>query len=243
MIIIPAIDILSGGCVRLHQGAYDRAKRYDEDPVSVARTFETAGATRIHVVDLDAARGSGHNRSTISKICEAVSAEIEVGGGVRTLDDVEALFAAGVDRLIVGTALVRDPQAVSGWLDQRGGRFTAGIDARDGVVRISGWEQASDLHDVDLAVTAAEMGFGEIVYTNIAVDGTLEGPDIDGTNRIARASGLPVILSGGVGSIEDVERVVEAADPGVAGIITGKALYEGALDLETAIKRTGERRR
>ena len=257
MIFIPAIDLLGGACVRLTKGNYDRVERYSGDPVEVARRFAAAGAEWIHLVDLDAARGTGvsgrhsaadspsqppeaghnqpavtaNNRTTINRIARAVSCNIQVGGGIRRLQDVEELLEAGAKRLIVGTAVVKDPEEVRRWCGRYPGVLWAGIDADRGAVKISGWGQAAELQDVDLAEQVRQMGLAGIVYTSIGRDGTLGGPDIEGTNRIAEVSSLPVILSGGIGGMEDVRRVAEQRHPGVEGLIIGKAIYRGRVDL------------
>ena len=239
MLIIPAIDIMNGSCVRLYQGDFGKAKQYNADPVEVALRFQSTGARRIHVVDLDAARNKGsNNRDVIRRIVESTDVDIEVGGGIRTERDIEALKRIGVHTLIVGTALIREPKRVERWIDDFGPGFYAGIDALNGRVSIEGWEEDSLVKDTDLAEEARRMGFDGIVYTSIGVDGTLEGPDIDRTNAIAVASGLSIVLSGGMSSTVDVKRVIENAHSSVFGIITGKALYEGSLDLAEAIALT-----
>lgn len=237
MLVIPAIDLLNGSCVRLYQGDYEKAQSYDSDPVSVAKRFEAAGAERIHIVDLDAARGKGSdNRQVIRRIASSVDAVVEVGGGVRTERDVEMLIEAGVDFLIVGTLLVQDPKRAEGWIKRYGDKFLAGIDARDGRVSISGWERDSSVKDIDLAKKVADAGFAGIVYTNIAVDGTMSGPDLERTNTVAEATRIDIVLSGGISGLSDVERVLRDGHPGIIGIITGKAIYEGSLDLKTAFE-------
>jgi phosphoribosylformimino-5-aminoimidazole carboxamide ribotide isomerase len=232
MEIIPAIDLLGGACVRLRQGGYDSARRYAGDPAVVARVFERAGARRIHLVDLDAARGEGaNNRETIRRIRQAVGCHLEVGGGIRTEQDLRELEAAGAERLVLGTVLVRHPEQVAAWTGFCRCELWAGIDALEGRVRVAGWAEEGGLGDRELAVRARELGLNGIVYTSIVRDGTLEGPDIEGTNRVAAACGLPVILSGGIGGGEDVESVFRRRAPGVQGLIVGRALYEGRVDL------------
>ena len=240
MILIPSIDILRGACVRLYRGDYGKISTYDGDPPEIAAAFQKWGATRIHVVDLDAARGGeANNREVIGRIRSAVSCCLEVGGGIRTETDVDELLSIGVDRLITGTVLAKNPDEVQRWISARGNVIVAGIDAREGKVRISGWKESSGIDDSELAVKAAAMGAVSIVYTNIAVDGTLVGPDIENTNRIAEIAGIPVILSGGIGSLEDLDKIAEAGHSGLAGVISGRAIYEGALDAETALARFG----
>jgi len=236
VLVIPAIDLRDGSCVRLYQGDYDKSKEYETDPVAVAHRFEAAGATRLHVVDLDAARGSaGNNRNVIRRLLREVHVEFQVGGGVRSEEDIEALHDIGAEMLIVGTALVREPNRVRSWIERFGGGFIAGIDARDGNVSISGWEEDAGITDIDLAQDACSMGFDGIVYTNIRVDGTLTGPDLPRTNAIAEASGIDVILSGGIGTLGDVRAVCAGAHAGVIGMVIGKALYEDTLGLSDAI--------
>ena len=247
MIVIPAIDLLGGSCVRLAQGSYASARRYAGDPAEVALGFARAGARWVHVVDLDAARGlAGANRDAIRRIRGALGAAgLEVGGGIRSAGDLAELGAAGVDRLVLGTVLVRAPAEVASWVRARNAReaaaagpeLWAGIDACDGRVRVSGWEEEGGLQDLELARRARELGLAGVVYTNIARDGTLGGPDIERTNRVAEAGGLPVILSGGIGSMEDVDRVARERAQGVVGVIVGKALYERRVDLEELIRR------
>jgi phosphoribosylformimino-5-aminoimidazole carboxamide ribotide isomerase len=237
MEIIPAIDLLGGACVRLRQGGFDSARRYAEDPVEVARGFERSGARRIHLVDLDAARGKGeHNREAIRKVRRAVACRLEVGGGIRTEQDVRELEEAGAERLVLGTALARNPERVAAWPGLCRCELWAGIDALAGRVRVAGWAEEGGLEDLELAARARQLGLKGIVYTSIARDGTLEGPDIEGTNRLAEASGLPVILSGGIGGAEDVEAVAQRRAPGVVGLIVGKALYEGRVRLEDLLR-------
>ncbi len=257
MIILPAIDLLGGSCVRLSQGSYESARRYAGDPAEVARGFARAGACWVHVVDLDAARGGGEtrrggrhpgtvaNRDALRRIRGVLgAARLEVGGGIRSAEDLAELREAGADRLILGTALVRSPEEVASWAASRaaadaGPELWAGIDALEGRVRISGWGEEGGLEDLELARRARDLGLGGVVYTSIARDGMLSGPDIERTNRVAEACGLPVILSGGIGSEADVERVARQRVRGVVGLIVGKALYEGRVELAELIRRYG----
>ena len=234
MTIIPAIDLLGGKCVRLFQGDYSQSTQYDYDPAEAAKEFEAAGARRIHLVDLDAARGGENNRKTLARIREAVSCVVEVGGGVRSEADIRELLEIGVDRVIVGTMMVREPELVAEWAG-RYPRLIAGIDARDGVVRVSGWEDASSVSDEQAAEWAGAHGMLSIIYTDISRDGTMEGASLGRTVAIAERAGLPVILSGGVRGPEDVEAAAE--QPGIVGVITGRALYEGRIDLREVIER------
>ncbi|HUX11540.1 MAG TPA: 1-(5-phosphoribosyl)-5-[(5-phosphoribosylamino)methylideneamino] imidazole-4-carboxamide isomerase [Spirochaetia bacterium] len=234
--IIPALDLLDGRCVRLTQGSYTAVSVYDDDPASVAKRFEEAGARRIHVVDLDAARSSGNNRKLLSRIRRSVSAVIEVGGGVRTDDDVAELVDAGIDRIIVGTLLARDPEQVARWCAGGKAIFLAGIDARDGAVMVQGWESGTSIEDIALARQAREIGCAGIIYTSISRDGMLSGPDIERTNMVAVSAHLPVVLSGGISSASDIAAVIEHGEPGIRGIVVGKALYAGKVDLAAALE-------
>ena len=237
--VIPSIDIYGGRCVRLYQGDFNRmVEVYNEDPVAVARTFEQCGVTRIHLVDLDAARGNRQlNRKKIHKIRRVVSCTLELGGGIRSDDDIEELLDTGIDRIVVGTAFARNPELLEGWISHYGKIFIAGIDASDGKVFIEGWEQQTNSRDVDLARRAGQYGVDATIYTSIMRDGTLEGPDIESSNRVAEASDAPVIVSGGVGSDKDIEAVVKHGNPNIQGVIVGRAIYEKHIDLAEVVKK------
>ncbi len=238
MQVIPAIDLLEGQCVRLRQGDFNNVTVYDSNPVSVALRFQEAGASRIHLVDLDAARGrSLVNRKIIRKIRKATSCELELGGGVRTEDDIEELIDLGIDYMVLGTVFVLKPDMVAGWLGHYGDIFIAGIDAREGSVRIDGWEREARIGDTDLALKAKEIGFSSIIYTNISSDGMMEGPDVVRTNTIAEASGLRIVHSGGIGSMKDLDELSAKKAKGVIGCIAGRALYENKIDLAEAVKK------
>jgi phosphoribosylformimino-5-aminoimidazole carboxamide ribotide isomerase len=238
MLLLPAIDLRAGRCVRLLQGSFSDATAYSSDPVETARRFEGDGARWIHVVDLDAAEGRGaDNLQVIERIRRALSCRLQVGGGVRTAEHARALLDLGVDRLVLGTMVVRSPADVRRWTGLFGQRFAAGIDARDGRVRISGWTEDAARTDTEVAAGLGALGLRWLVYTNISRDGTLAGPDIERTNAAARAARLPTILSGGIGSESDVDEVAEKRDPQVAGAILGKVLYESRVDLGALLKR------
>ncbi len=233
MVVIPSIDILGGECVRLVRGDYQAVTVYETDPVSMARRFAEAGAKRIHVVDLDAARGDPRtNRKKIRKIRRAVDCTLQFGGGIRRDEEIEELLDLGIDRLVIGTTFARHPDRIEGWVAHYGDVFLAGIDAMDGQVRISGWETETRLRDVELAERAREVRVAGIIYTSIGRDGTMEGPDIERTNAVAEASGLPVILSGGIGSVDHIGAVKRQSPDNVVGIIVGRAIYEEAVTLE-----------
>lgn len=239
MIVIPSIDILDGKCVRLFQGDYGKVTDYGDAPDAIASGFHNAGASRLHVVDLDAARGGTSNRDIIRKIRESFAGTIEVGGGIRTDEDIKELLDVGVDRLIVGTILAKEPDRVGSWIQKYGGVFIGGIDARDRMVKVSGWEKDSGLTAVDLAKTAKKLGIISIVHTNISKDGTLSGPDIAGTAEIGDAAELPVIVSGGVSSMDDLDAIAAYGAKHITGVITGKAVYEGKIDIGLALDRYG----
>lgn len=233
MTVIPSIDILGGECVRLVRGDYEAVTVYETDPVAMARRFEGAGARRIHVVDLDAARGDARtNRKKIRKIRRAVDCTVQLGGGIRRDEDIEELLDLGIDRLVIGTTFARHPDRIEGWVAHYGDVFLVGIDALDGQVRISGWETETRITDIELAGRAKEARVAGIIYTSIGRDGTMEGPDIERTNAVADAAGLPVVLSGGIGSMEHIRSIVERSRENVAGLIVGRAIYEQAVSLE-----------
>ena len=236
MLILPAIDLLDGRPVRLTRGDFGAATDYARDAVATAAELEAMGARWLHVVDLDAAAG-GVNRALIGAIRAAVGVRLQVGGGVRTPADARLLVEMGVDRVVVGSALARDPELPSRWAEQVGDRLVAGIDAYDGVVKTHGWQQRGGLADTELAARMNTQPVRGIVYTSIARDGTLAGPDLERTGAVARAAGRPVILSGGIGSEADVAAVEGRTAAGVIGVIIGKAWLEGRVDLALLLER------
>lgn len=238
MVIIPAIDLKNGLCVRLLQGRKSAMTVYNENPVEVAHEFAAAGAQMIHVVDLDGAfnESDSPNRAVVRRIIEAVDAPIELGGGIRSLDDVRHLCDAGVARVVVGTVAAESPDALQKFVDEFGSQICVGIDARDGRVMTRGWETASPIMAVDLARSVAECGVERIIYTDIARDGALVGPNIQQTSAVAEAANICVTASGGVSSLDDIKRLRDAGDARVDSVIVGKALYEGKFKLEEAIR-------
>jgi phosphoribosylformimino-5-aminoimidazole carboxamide ribotide isomerase len=231
--LIPAIDLLEGRCVRLAQGRYDEATVYGEDPGAVAKEFVSHPITRLHVVDLDGAKaGRPRNGVAIRSITAAVGeVPVQLGGGIRTLGDVESSFDAGVERVILGTVALRDPALVKEAAKRFPGRVAVGIDARDGRVAVEGWLEASEASAAEVALRFEDAGVAAIIYTDIARDGMGTGPNLDATVTLAERLTIPVIASGGVGSDEDVDRAAALADRGIAGIIVGRAIYTGAVDL------------
>lgn len=233
MQIIPAIDIKDGRCVRLYQGKYDDVTVFDHDPVAVARRWEQLGAQRIHVVDLDGAKaGRPINAQIVFAIVRAVGVPVQLGGGLRDTDAVDAALNLGVERAILGTAAVRDPQLIADLVQRYGERVVVGVDARDGMVAAQGWTETSQVAAKDLVQRMADVGVRTIIYTDISRDGTLEGPNIGATAELVQAGGPDIIASGGVARTDDL---IALTHTGVAGVIVGKALYTGAIDLPQAL--------
>jgi phosphoribosylformimino-5-aminoimidazole carboxamide ribotide isomerase len=238
--VYPAIDLRGGRCVRLVEGDFARETVYGDDPVAVARRWEAAGARWIHVVDLDGARaGAPAQLDLVAAICRAVTIPVQVGGGLRDAHAIQAVSDAGATRAIVGTVAVRDPDLCEALCRAFPGRVVVGIDARDGIARVSGWEEGSTSLATDLARTVAKGGAAAIVYTDIARDGTERGPNVEETAKVARAAQIPVIASGGVGSIAHIQAVAARAADGIEGVIVGKALYTGAVKLPDALREAG----
>ena len=237
MLILPAIDLLDGRPVRLTRGDFDAVTDYARDAAGTAIELARTGVRWLHVVDLDAARGSGDNRAQIAAIRAAVGLRLQVGGGVRTLDDARRLLDIGVDRVVVGSALARDPRLPERWAGQVGDRLVAGIDADDGAVKTEGWLAGGGVADLELAALMKEQPVCAIVYTNIARDGTLAGPDFERTAAVARAAGRPVILSGGIGAAHHFDAAAALRADGVVGAIIGKAWIEGRIDLGELLRR------
>jgi phosphoribosylformimino-5-aminoimidazole carboxamide ribotide isomerase len=236
IVVIPAIDIRAGSAVRLSQGDFNRETRYFEDPLDAAKRWEEIGAERLHIVDLDAAKeGYPVNRDVIERIAGGIDIPIEVGGGIRSMDVVEDYISMGVRWVILGTAAIDDRDFAESAATKYQDRIILGIDAKDGIVKTKGWKESSDLSYVELARSYSDIGISSIIYTDIRKDGVGTGVDIDGAREIARETGIPVIASGGVKDISDIERVMEAEGDGVIGVIVGRAIYEGTLDLGEAI--------
>ena len=241
MLIIPAIDLKNGHCVRLSQGRKDAAKVYDEDPVGVAVNFAKAGASLIHVVDLDAAFGSDNtaNRNALKSILQNVDVPIQFGGGLRTSEGISQLIDAGIARVIVGTVALESPQALEDLVARFGSKVCVAIDARKGRVLVRGWEATTDVFAVDLARRVADSGVDRIIYTDTARDGMLTGPNIQQTVAIARESGLKVTASGGISSLDDITSLKNANEPLLDSVIIGKALYERRFSLKDAMRASG----
>ena len=236
MHLFPAIDLRDGRCVRLHQGDYGQETVYGDDPLAQAVAFAEAGAGWIHVVDLDAARtGVPENRAVVAAIAEAVDVPVQTGGGVRDRAAAEALFEAGVERVVIGTAALTDPDFVRELAQQH--RVAVGLDAKAGEVATDGWLVGSGRSVLDVARSFADAGVDAFVVTDISRDGTLEGPDLAGLRDVVEATPVDVIASGGVGSLADLRALVavEAEGRRLAGAITGKAIYEGRFTVEEGV--------
>ena len=235
MQLYPAIDLKDGRCVRLSQGRFDEAKIYSDTPSQVAALWEEKGASYLHLVDLDgAAEGRRANGPCIRQIVRRVHIPVQLGGGVRSLGDIEEALALGVSRVIIGTRAAEEPEFVRKAVERFGAeRIAAGIDARDGMVAVRGWEKLSQVTAGELAGRMREAGVRTIIYTDISRDGMLCGPNVEATKKLQEAAGIDVIASGGVSSIEDLRRLYEA---GIRGAIIGKALYERRIDLTAAIQ-------
>lgn len=234
MRIYPAIDIIDGNCVRLVQGDYSQKTKFADDPTDVAKRWQAQGGEFIHIVDLDGAKsGTTPNMELILKIANSVDVPIEVGGGIRNMDVVESYLENGVHRVIIGTAALEDTEFVKETVDKYGDRIAVGIDAKDGMVAVSGWEQVSKMPALTLAKKMQELGVAYIIYTDIATDGMLKGPNVAAmTEMVKTVPNVNIIASGGVSGIDDIKALMET---GVEGAIVGKALYTDRLNLTDAV--------
>lgn len=235
MQLYPAIDIKNGQCVRLRQGQFQDSQIYSKNPIEIARLFVSQGASFIHMVDLDGALvGFSVNDTVFKEIAGEINIPIQVGGGIRTIKDIENKIELGINRVIIGTKAVENPAFVKEAVKEFGSdRIVIGIDAKDGMVAIQGWEKVSTVSAIDLAMQVKDIGVKTIVYTDISKDGMLLGPNVEQTKELSDVTGLDVIASGGVSSMKDLELIVGS---GVHGAIIGKALYEKKVDLAKAIE-------
>ncbi len=237
MLIIPAVDIKNGKCVRLFQGRFDSETVFSDDPAAMAKRWENEGAEVIHVIDLDGAvEKSPKNLNSIERIIESVEAYIQVGGGIRTAKTAKMYLDLGVKRVIIGTEAIKNPDFVKDSCKAFPDQIVVGIDARDGLVAIEGWTETTRIKAVDLARRFEDCGVAAINFTDIHRDGMETGPNIEATRRIAEAVSIPVVASGGVSTIEDIKKLMPLEAVGVVGVITGRALYSGSLSLKEAIK-------
>lgn len=235
MRIYPAIDIKNGKCVRLRQGNFDDMTVYNDNPVEVAKEWIKNGASYIHLVDLDGAReGSGVNSDIIKEIANLSDVPVQTGGGIRTIEDIENKLALGVRRVILGTVAVKNPEIVKEAVEKFGDAIAVGIDAKNGMVAVSGWEEVSEVSAVDLCVKMRDYGVKTIIYTDISKDGMMSGPNIEATKEIVDATGIDIIASGGVSGMNDLENVDKI---NAHGAIIGKVLYTGAINLKEAVDR------
>jgi phosphoribosylformimino-5-aminoimidazole carboxamide ribotide isomerase len=243
MDVIPAIDLLNGNCVRLYQGDYEQSRTFSENPVEVALKWESQGATRLHLVDLDGAKeGKPVNYPVIEAITQAISIPVQVGGGLRDQGRVQQLLQLGVDRAILGTAAVENPDLVSQLCQDFPGQIIIGIDARNGKVATRGWLETSEVNAVDLAQAMAQRGASAIIYTDIHRDGTLSGPNLDALRELAQSIDIPIIASGGVSSLTDLLSLLALEPQGVTGVIIGRAIYTGDVELSEAVQAVGQGR-
>ena len=233
-VIIPAVDLKAGRCVRLLQGRADAETVFSDDPVAMARRWESEGAPRLHVVDLDGAFGGGPAQTAIVRaIARSISIPVEIGGGLRAPEHIESVLDAGARWAIVGTRAALDPVFLHEMCRRFEDRIIVGVDASDGRVAVDGWTRVLDLDAVALARAAAAAGACAIIYTDIARDGTQGGPNLSSTEAVAQASAIPIFASGGVGSLDDIRQL--AGIPGVEGVVVGRALYTGAVSLRAAL--------
>lgn len=237
MIVIPAIDLKNGQCVRLEQGLMERDTVYSTDPAATARRWQDEGGELLHIVDLDGAfAGKPKNRDAIEQIVAAIDIPAQLGGGIRDLQTIEVYLGLGLSRVIIGTAAQRNPQLVSAACRHFPGRIVVGIDAKNGMVAVQGWAEVTDVTAIELAQRFAGDGVAAIIYTDIARDGMLQGPNLEATRQLAEAIKIPVIASGGVSSLQDIENLLAIERFGVSGVITGKAIYSGSLSLREAVR-------
>tara|TARA_Y100001968_G_C19271217_1_gene674344 strand:+ start:103 stop:873 length:771 start_codon:yes stop_codon:yes gene_type:complete len=242
MEIIPAIDLLQGNCVRLHQGKYNEVTKFNSNPVAQAEVWESQGAERIHLVDLDGARtGEPVNDQIIKDIKKTINIPIQIGGGIRNIDRAKELFNIGIDRLILGTIAIENQEIVKTLADAYPNQIAVGIDSKKGKVATRGWLKDNEVSAIELAKRFNDIDLAAIISTDISTDGTLEGPNIKALREIAEISKNPVIASGGIGSIADLISLITFENEGIEGIIVGRALYDGTIDLEEALKAVNNR--
>lgn len=232
MLVIPAIDILGGRCVRLYQGDFDQSTTYSDDPAAMTLDFERSGANRVHVVDLDAARSTGDNRAVIESLIAGTSLTIQVAGGIRSSQQIDAWLAAGATAVVMGTAAVREPELLAECANKHAGQVLAALDIRDGKPAVAGWLETESIDIADLIARWDALPLAGLILTATDRDGTMTGPDLDSLARVRAMSRLPIQYSGGISSMDDV-RAVREAD--AAAVILGRSLYEGAIHLDEAL--------
>lgn len=241
MVIYPAVDIREGRCVRLVEGRPDMETVYSDDPAAMAMLWQEKGARWLHLVDLDGAFcGAPRNMDVIREIRQSVNIPIQIGGGIRNLSIVETLLGMGINRVIFGTMAINNPEMVAEACSRYGDAISVGIDARDGKVAIEGWGVTAEKNALDLALEMKALGVGRIIYTDIWRDGTLQGPNLEAVREMAGHTGMKVIASGGISTLDDVKAVIELEQLGVDGVIIGKSLYAGTVELEAALSLAGQ---
>jgi len=241
MIILPAIDLKKGRCVRLEQGLMDRDTVYNDDPAAQALIWQEQGGEYLHIVDLDGAfAGVPKNKAAIKSIVEAIDIPSELGGGIRDLATIEAYLELGINRVILGTVAKENPELVKEACQKFPGQIVVGIDAKDGLVAVRGWADVTEKLATEMAKEMEGFGVEAIIYTDISRDGMMQGPNIEATKALAEAISIPVIASGGLSTLDDIRRLLEIEASGVTGVITGKAIYSGAIDLREAVALTRE---
>lgn len=240
MILFPAIDLKDGACVRLEQGDMNRATVFNQDPGAQAAQFAEQGFSHLHIVDLDGAfAGASVNRDAVRAIVKATDAKTQLGGGIRSLANIEDWLAAGIDRVILGTVALRAPDLVREACRNFPDRIIVGIDAREGFVAVEGWAEATEMRVADLARQFEDVGVAALIYTDIDRDGLLKGVNIEATQKLAEDANIPVIASGGLAGLDDVKALLALEDKGIIGAISGRALYDGRLDAKAALALDG----
>ncbi len=239
MIVIPAIDLKEGKCVRLEQGLMEKDTVFNDDPGAQARAWQDQGAELLHIVDLDGAfAGEPKNRSAIESIIKAITIPAQLGGGIRDIATIETYLSLGLSRVIIGTAAQRNPELVREACAKFPGRIVVGIDAKDGMVAVQGWAEVTNITAIELAKKFEDCGVTAIIYTDISRDGMMQGPNLEATKSLAEAVSIPIIASGGVSTLKDIENLMMIESSGITGVITGKAVYTGAINLNEAIALT-----
>ena len=236
MVIFPAIDIRGGKCVRLFKGDFAQETVFSDKPEEMAAKWEAQGGKFLHLVDLDGAlAGKSVNLDVVKRIVDTVKIPVELGGGIRTMENIDEVLSLGVQRVILGSVAVKNPALVKEACQKYGDRVVVGIDAKDGIVAVDGWGVSGDVEVTVLAKEMAKAGVKTIIYTDISRDGTLSGVNVEATARLARESGIKVVASGGVKSLDDIEALLPYEKDGIEGVIVGKSIYTGSLDLQEAI--------